>query len=107
MVRFACGFIMFFELWAKPRSSDPVTQTFKLFSLHWFYRHIVVPMLPWDGPRRPPDGFQIVYMRPQDAPRNPPDDIREACAFLAPRGRLAGHVPNHEWCVLLWFQRLF
>ena len=66
-----------------------------------------VPVSSHETIRWPPDGSQIAHMRPQDAPRSPPGDIREACVFIAPRGGLVEHVPNQEWCVLLWFNKPF
>ena len=62
---------------------------------------------PRKAPTRPPDGFQMANMRPQDAPRNPASDIREACAFLAPRGGLTEHVQNQDLCVFHWFYNVF
>ena len=72
-----------------------------------FYMHIQAPMKPQKAPTRPPDGFQMAHMRPQDAPRNLPGDPREAYVSLAPRGGLAEHAPNREWCVLHGFIRFF
>jgi hypothetical protein len=55
------------------------------FFNHWMQGH-KAPMKPREAPTRPPDGSQVAHMRPQDVPWSPPGDIREACAFLAPRG---------------------
>ena len=55
------------------------------FKNHWMQGHNA-PMKPREVPTRPPDGSQVAHMRPQDVPWSPPGGIREACAFLAPRG---------------------
>ena len=82
----------------------PGTLNIQIVDFTLFYLHIRAPMKPQKAPT-PPDGFQMAHMRPQDAPRNPPGDPREAYVSSAPRGGLAKHVPNREWCVLHRFYK--
>ena len=58
------------------------------------------PMKPREAPARPPDGSQVVHMRPHDVPRSSPGDIREARAFLAPRGRVSKARPKAPMVVI-------
>ena len=66
----------------------------------FFKNHVMqghkAPMRPREAPTRPPDGSQVAHMRPQDVPWSPPGDIREACAFLAPRGGLREARPKER-----------